>query len=77
MKPMETLLEIIQNFAATDVTSSDENTNLRRDLGLDSLQIAAIAGEIEDAFGVEISDKDAADAVTVGDLLRLAENKEQ
>ena len=69
---MQTLLDIIQNFSSEDIPSADENTKLRRDLGLDSLQIAAIAGEIEDAFGVEISDAEAADAVTVGDLLRLA-----
>lgn len=72
MTLMETLLDIIQNFTAADVSSSDESTNLRRDLGLDSLQIASIAGEVEEAFGVEISDADAADAVTVGDFLRLA-----
>ncbi len=72
MTPMQTLLNIIQNFAATDVMSSDEETRLRRDLGLDSLQVAAIAGEIEDAFNVEISDAEAAEAATVGDLLRLA-----
>ncbi len=70
---MQTILEIIQNFSSKDVMSSDEKTNLRRDLGLDSLQIAAIAGEVEDAFGVEISDAEAADAVTVGDFLRLAD----
>ena len=72
MTPIQTLLEIIQNFTATDVASADENTKLRRDLGLDSLQIAAIAGEVEDAFGVEISDADAAEVITVGDFLRLA-----
>lgn len=72
MTPMQTLLDIIQNFAAEDVSSSDESTNLRRDLGLDSLQIASIAGEVEDTFGVEISDAEAADVVTVGDFLRLA-----
>lgn len=71
MTPMQTLLDIIRNFTAADAPSFDEKSNLRRDLGLDSLQIAAIAGEMEDAFGVEISDADAADAVTVGDLLRL------
>ena len=70
---MQTILEIIQNFSSKDVMSSDEKTNLRRDLGLDSLQIAAIAGEVEDAFGVEITDAEAADAVTVGDFLRLAD----
>lgn len=70
---MQTILEIIQNFSSKDVMSSDEKTNLRRDLGLDSLQIAAIAGEVEDAFGVEISDAEAADAVTVGDFLRLTD----
>ena len=69
---METLLEILQNYTKADADAVGADTRLRRDLGLDSLQIAAIAGEIEDAFGVEITDAAAADAVTVGDLLRLA-----
>ena len=72
MKPMETLLEILKRFTKANADSITESASLRRDLGLDSLQIAAIAGEIEDAFGVEVSDKDAAEATTVGDLLRLA-----
>ena len=77
MKAMETLMEIIRNFKPVDAQSFNENTHLRRDLGLDSLQIAAITGDIEDAFGVEISDAEAADAATVGDLLRLAKKEKE
>lgn len=71
MTPMEKLFDILRNFTPADLSVCGEQTNLRRDLGLDSLQIAAIAGEIESAFDTEISDADAAEAVTVGDLLRL------
>jgi len=74
---MQTLLDILRKFTPADLSSCSEQTHLRRDLGLDSLQIAALAGETEEAFGVEISDADAAEAVTVGDFLRLVAPQEK
>ena len=73
MNPKAELLEIIKRFKKIDENVFTETANMRRDLGLDSLQIASIAGEIEDAFGVEITDEQAASAVTVGDWQRLIE----
>ena len=77
MTPMQTLLDILRKFTLADLSACSEQTHLRRDLGLDSLQIAALAGEAEEAFGVEISDADAAEAVTVGDFLRLVALQEK
>ena len=74
---MQTLLDILRKFTPADLSVCSEQTHLRRDLGLDSLQIAALAGEAEEAFGVEISDADAAEAVTVGDFLRLVAPQEK
>ena len=71
MNPKSELLEIIRRFKKVDENVFAESANMRLDLGLDSLQIASIAGEVEDAFGVEITDEQASSAVTVGDWLEL------
>lgn len=71
MNPKTELLKIIRQFKKVDENAFTEDANMRFDLGLDSLQIASIAGEVEDAFGVEITDEQASSAVTVGDWLRL------
>ncbi|MBQ7547603.1 MAG: acyl carrier protein [Clostridia bacterium] len=71
MNPKSELLEIIRRFKKVDENVFTESANMRLDLGLDSLQIASIAGEVEDAFGVEITDEQAVSAVTVGDWLEL------
>ena len=65
MNPNTKLLEIIKGFKKIDESLYTESANVRRDLGLDSLQIASISGEVEDATA----------AVTVGDWLRLIESK--
>jgi acyl carrier protein len=51
-------------------TVIDENTGLG-DLGLSSLQIAEIVFELEEEHGVEFDAAKAADAKTLGDLIKL------
>ncbi|MNP28541.1 Acyl carrier protein [compost metagenome] len=47
-----------------------DDAKIRDDLGADSLDIVEIVMEIEDEFGVEISDADAEKIETVGDIVR-------
>ena len=70
---LEQLRKIFDVYKKTDPGAFRADANIRLDLGIDSLQFATIAGEIEDAFGVEISDADAAQVATVGDLIALIE----
>lgn len=44
-----------------------ENTKFIDDLGADSLDIASIIMELEDSFGIEISDEALETIVTIGD----------
>lgn len=48
-----------------DPDSITEDTNLIDDLGADSLDVVELIMSLEDAFGVSISDEDAAQLVTV------------
>ncbi len=55
-----------------DLTSSEnvtEETFIQDGLGLDSLQIAELLFEIEEKFGVKISDEQARQLATVGQLI--------
>ena len=57
-----------------EVLSVDENeitleTTFADDLDADSLDVTAIILELEDEFGIEISDDDALEIKTVGDAV--------
>lgn len=48
-------------------------TNLVDDLGADSLDVVELIMSIEDAFGISISDEDAAQLYTVGRIVEYLE----
>ena len=67
------LREIICKFvdiAPEDITLE---TNIRHDLGLNSLELINLAVEIEEEFEVEIPDREAMDLETVADAIRIIE----
>lgn len=47
--------------------------NFKEDLGADSLDVVELVMELEDEFGVEISDGDAENINTVGDAVKYIE----
>lgn len=49
------------------------DTNLIDDLGADSLDVVELIMSLEDAFGVTISDEDAAQLYTVGKIVDYLE----
>ncbi len=50
------------------------DTNLIDDLGADSLDVVELIMSLEDEFGINISDEDAANLVTVGRIVDYLEN---
>ena len=68
---LEQLKKIFEVYKKMEPGMFRADANIRLDLGIDSLQFATIAGEIEDAFGVEISDAEAAQIATIGDLMAI------
>ena len=49
------------------------DTNLVDDLGADSLDVVELIMNIEDEFGISISDEDAASLYTVGRIVEFLE----
>jgi acyl carrier protein len=51
---------------AIDPSGIDESTRFREDLEADSLDLYTLVQELEDQYGVRISDEQAAKVLTVG-----------
>ena len=54
-----------------DLSSVNDDSRLRDELGIDSLRAAEMLFEIEERLGVEIEDEEAARMHTVGDVVRM------
>ena len=71
---LEKLRKIICQFVQLDPQSITEQTNIRTDLGLNSLELVNLAVAIEDAFDIEIPDRAVVGIETVKDVIELLEN---
>lgn len=52
-----------------DPARIDDTTNLRADLEADSLDLYTLVQELEDSYGVKMTDEEAARIVTVGEAV--------
>lgn len=68
---LEKLAEIISEYAEIDAEDVTAETNIRTDLGLNSLELVNVAVAIEDEFDVEIPDREALGLETVDDVIKL------
>ncbi|CZQ82791.1 phosphopantetheine attachment site [Trichococcus palustris] len=59
---------IIERFGV-DETKVTRELTIQNDLGADSLDIVELVMELEDVFGVQISDEDAEKIISVGDAV--------
>lgn len=72
MATKEALLELLDAAGYPEAKGSD---SLVEDLGMDSLDVASFAQEIEDVLQVELDDHDIDDTTTVDDLVRVIDEK--
>lgn len=66
---------IVANHSADPKAKWSESADLKDHLGFDSLDVIACLIDIEEEFGVEISDDEIKTVKTVGDLARLVRRK--
>jgi acyl carrier protein len=52
-----------------DPARIDDSTHFRTDLGADSLDLYTLVQELEDLYGVKMTDEEAARIVTVGQAI--------
>lgn len=69
------LKEIIFNVTGSDDIEVKEDSDLINDLGLSSLDLIAIIGEIEDHFNITIEDDDISSIRTAKDIADYVESK--
>ena len=74
---LEKLRDIICEFVDMDPAEITPDTNIRTDLGLNSLELVNLAVEIEEAFEVEIPDREAMDLSTVQDAMDIIEKYQE
>lgn len=70
----EKIKSILADQFSEDEDSITLSTELKEDLGADSLDLADLIMAIEDEFEVELQDEDLEDIKTVGDIVDYIEN---
>ena len=70
---LEKLIELICRDVDIDPTTLNADTNIRSELGLNSLELVNIAVAIEDEFEVEIPDREVMNIETLADAVKIIE----
>jgi acyl carrier protein len=71
MNKFEKLRELIVSTLGCDESAVLEGTNIKEDLGADSLAVVDLVMAVEDEFGITIDEEKLKSVVTVGDILAL------
>ena len=66
---LEKVIQLISERFSVDVLKITKDTTFQEDLGADSLDVVELVMELEDIFGIQISDEDAEQIVTIGDAV--------
>lgn len=73
---LEKLKSILYENTGIEHLEISEGSNLKNDLGLNSLEMIDLANSIEDEFGVSIPDNAITDFKTVRDVMNFLEENE-
>ncbi len=71
----EKVRKLIAEELSIDEAKISLESRLAEDLGADSLDAVELIMALEDEFGVEVSDEVAQGIRTVGDIVKILENK--
>lgn len=66
--------ESLADILSCDADKIELDTDLVRDLGVDSIDTVELIMAVEDTYDIKISDKDAEDLKTVGDVIEFIED---
>ena len=68
---LDKIREYLHENYDIDKDAVSEESELGNDLELTSFQLVEICTELEDEFGVEISEEDLPGIITIGDLMNV------
>lgn len=69
------IVNILKNHTEYPKSAMDSRTHLITDLGLNSYDVVSVVTEFEDAFDIEIPDKDIKKLQTIGDIVAYIESQ--
>jgi acyl carrier protein len=72
---LERVTKIVVDRLGVDESQVTMEATFKDDLGADSLDVVELVMELEDEFGMEISDDEAEKIVTVGDAVNYIKSK--
>ncbi len=72
---LETIKNVICEFIAIDPDDITPESNLRTDIGLNSLDCVSLAQELENEYDIEIPNTDLSKFKTVNDVIQFLETK--
>lgn len=75
MNTFEKISSLMAEQLGIDKAGITPESEIIKDLGADSLDVVEMLLELEKEYGVEITDEQAAELKTVGDIVKLVENK--
>ena len=68
---LDKIKSLLANQLNIDESKIEESSKIIDDLGADSLDVVELLMVLEDEFGVSISDEQALEIKTVGDIVRI------
>ena len=72
---LEKIRKILANYTETNLESIVGETDLQKDIGLNSFDVINIIMDFEDAFGIQIPDEDVRKFVTVNNIIEYLDGK--
>ncbi len=72
---LETIKNVICEFIDIDPDDITPESNLRTDIGLNSLDCVSLAQELENEYDIEIPNADLSKFKTVNDVIQFLEKK--
>lgn len=73
---LERVKKIIVDRLGVEESQVTLDATFKDDLGADSLDVVELVMELEDEFGITISDEDSEKIVTVGDAIEYIKSKQ-
>lgn len=73
---MNQILEIIEDYCEElDISQVTPDSRIMDDLELSSLDFFSLVSEIETEYDIRITEREIQEIVTIGDLMRIVEEK--